>query len=293
MFIENIGTIDQELVMNSIPKYEKERLYYFRYERENHVSFAVRNGKTQELLMNGTAWEILQLCDGQRSVYGIIEEYRERYEYINKNINFTRDVVSTLHIFDKLWLLSWGNGGSPYMISKSITVKDEYTLTWVNESAIREIVATYEKYGEGVDCYFHNSPNNSYKGLNEYQKELSVRNKLFNYKEDFFLLRDCDNNVVGVVSVSNNYPESDILEVSTLIVPKDMMQASLEALQVLIRENYIFELSKLRIRVNSSRESEEKQVIYERCGFEKCAILKDEYGKGNDLIIFDYIFNNN
>lgn len=290
MFIENLGTLDKKALLDSVPKFDDGQLYYFRREKGNYISFAVKNGKTQELLMNGSAWEILQLCNGKKSILEIEEEYKDCYAYMNSNANFFKDIITTLCVFDKIWLISWGKDGSPFMVSTEIALGDEYTLTWAKENEIRDIAATYEKYVGYSGYYLHNCPNNKFKGLSEYQKETSLRSKLFFYKEDFFILRNKEREIVGIISVSNNHPDTDVLEITTLIVPDNMIENVITGLEKILKENYLFDLSKLRIKAISSEETIKNQDSYEKCGFTKTVVLKDEYGKGSDLIYFDYFF---
>lgn len=117
MFYDNISLTNKEKLLKSIPKFEEERIFYFRHEKGNKKSFAIVNGKTQEMVMNGEAWEILKLCNGERIVEQIKEDFATRYSYMNPTADFLKDVVVTLFAFDKLWALSWGKGGSPFMVN--------------------------------------------------------------------------------------------------------------------------------------------------------------------------------
>lgn len=108
MFYDNISLTNKEKLLKSIPKFEEERIFYFRHEKGNKKSFAIVNGKTQEMVMNGEAWEILKLCNGERIVEQIKEDFATRYSYMNPTADFLKDVVVTLFAFDKLWALSWG-----------------------------------------------------------------------------------------------------------------------------------------------------------------------------------------
>lgn len=290
MFIDNLGTLDKKMLLDSVPKFDESQMYYFRREAGNYISFAVKNGKTQELMMNCSAWEILRLCNGKKSILEIEEEYRERYAYMNSNANFLKDIITTLYVFDKIWLISWEKGGSPFMLSAETGLENGYTLTWAKENEIRAIVETYDKYVGYSGYYIYNCPNNKFKGLNEYQKETSVRSKLFFFKEDFFILKNKEREIVGVISVSNDHPDTDIVEITTLIVPDNMVETVLLGLEKILKENYLFNLSKLRLKVISSNDIAMNYASYENCGFIKTAALKNEYGSGNDLIFFDYFF---
>ena len=70
-------------------------------DKGNKKSFAIVNGKTQEMVMNGEAWEILKLCNGERIVEQIKEDFATRYSYMNPTADFLKDVVVTLFAFDK------------------------------------------------------------------------------------------------------------------------------------------------------------------------------------------------
>lgn len=130
-------------------------------------------------------------------------------------------------------------------------------------------------------------PANRNKGLSDYQKETVLRSKMFYYKEDFFVLKDREGNVMGITSISNNHPETDILEITTLLVPEEILEQVLIGCEQLLKSLYPFNISKLRIKtIGSDLEMLEKQLF--NCGFKKVSQLMDEYGKGNDLIIYDW-----
>ena len=135
--------------------------------------------------MNGEAWEILKLCNGERIVEQIKEDFATRYSYMNPTADFLKDVVVTLFAFDKLWALSWGKGGSPFMVNGTIKLNEKYDLIWATEDDIREIFAAYKMYADNTEYTYHNCPANRNKGLSDYQKETVLRSKMFYYKEDF------------------------------------------------------------------------------------------------------------
>lgn len=287
MFYESIGAASKKKLLESIPKFQEERVFYFRHEKANKISFAIANGKTQEMLMNGSAWEILRLCDGKRTVEEIKDIYSDRYISINKSADYLKDVAITLMVFDKLWALSWGKDGSPFMVNETVKLNEELELEWVNENNIRDIAAAYEQFPELDGYTYHNCPADRNKGLSDYQKETVLRSKLFYYKEDFFLIKDMQKKMQGVISVCNNYPETDIVEITTIIVPKEIAKISLEGIASILREYYPFHISKIRIKtIKSDLEDLGEQNLLE-CGYKNTALLENEYGVGNDLCIYD------
>ena len=114
-------------------------------DKGNKKSFAIVNGKTQEMVMNGEAWEILKLCNGERIVEQIKEDFATRYSYMNPTADFLKDVVVTLFAFDKLWALSWGKGGSPFMVNGTIKLNEKYDLRCVPMNGDALLSYVYEK----------------------------------------------------------------------------------------------------------------------------------------------------
>ena len=160
-------------------------------------------------------------------------------------------------------------------------------MIWATEDDIREILSAYKMYADNTEYTYHNCPANRNKGLSDYQKETVLRSKMFYYKEDFFVLKDREGNVMGITSISNNHPETDILEITTLLVPDEILEQVLIGCEQLLKSLYPFNISKLRIKtIGSDLEMLEKQLF--NCGFKKVSQLMDEYGKGNDLIIYDW-----
>ncbi|MCI1654154.1 MAG: hypothetical protein LKI32_00050 [Lachnospiraceae bacterium] len=292
MFIKEIGTIDKDVIFNSKPKFEEQQLYYYRREEDGYVSFVVKNGKTQELMMNGSAWEILELCNGKRSILEIGECLKSRYGYLNGKFNFIKDVIVTVCMFDQIWLVSWGKGGSPFMINSKLELSKGSSLEWCKENRIREIEDTYEKFVGQTGYYQFNCLDNRFKGLSEYQNTTFLRSKLFFYKEDFFLLTNHNGEREGVISIRNDQPNTDVLEVSTILTPMDKVEELLKGAIRLIMDNYLFKLNKLRIKMISDDTRVEENILnaFGNVGFTNTAILKNEYGENSDLLYFDYLF---
>lgn len=289
MFYDGIGLIDKQRLLLGRPKFEENRMFYFRYEKMGKISFAIKNGKTQEMLMNGSAWEILQLCDGKKTVENIKELYAKRYSYLETSVDFLKDIAVTLFVFDKLWALSWGKGGSPFMLSGKIELSDNYTFEWAGEKDIRIIAETYTQYVEEDAYTCHNTPDNRNKGLSDYQNETILRSKLFYYKEDFFLLKNFEDKVIGIISVSNNQPDTDNLEISTIIVPEKFIEMSLNGLKSILQSNYPYNIKKIRIKVIGNDEENCMTTCLNKCGYEKVAVLKEEYGPQRDLCVYDIV----
>ena len=63
---------------------------------------------------------------------------------------------------------------------------------------------------------------------------------MFYYKEDFFVLKDREGNVMGITSISNNHPETDILEITTLLVPEEILEQVLIGCEQLLKSLYPF-----------------------------------------------------
>lgn len=118
MFWPNLERVDLNTLSQCVPQLEDKKLVYYRRESTENITFYIANGKTQELSMNGEAWEILKLCNGKRSVGEICRIFSSRYNHIDPSINLARDVADILFMFDKLGALSWNEGGSPFMINE-------------------------------------------------------------------------------------------------------------------------------------------------------------------------------
>ena len=121
-------------------------------------------------------------------------------------------------------------------------------------------------------------------------KENKRRREFGKYLEEFMKYTKLSyfyNSLESITSISNNHPETDILEITTLLVPEEILEQVLIGCEQLLKSLYPFNISKLRIKtIGSDLEMLEKQLF--NCGFKKVSQLMDEYGKGNDLIIYDW-----
>lgn len=294
MFLQDFEQLSIDKFLQCVPRFEEKKLVYYRREDTENFSFYIANGKSQELSMNGEAWEILKLCNGKRTIEEISNVFASRYDYIDSTIDFKKDVMKVLYMFNKLDALSWKKGGSPFMVQETCHGQNGMSVKWANESYIREISEAYRiAFGSKQHIKFAFPPDYIHKMLGDnLDQETLLRSKLFNYSEDYFVVYR-NEKPEGVISIKNNLPDSNVVEIVTLLVPLDLVKSSLECIQQLLIQHYPFPISKIRIRSITPTEDSFSVIIpiLTDFGFRKMVTLNNEYGKDKDLIIYDKMFN--
>lgn len=63
---------------NKIPIFKRENLLYFREEKDGYFTIiSKKHPETRELIINSTAFKILELADGNRTINEIINDFEE------------------------------------------------------------------------------------------------------------------------------------------------------------------------------------------------------------------------
>ena len=120
-------------MISSKPKFDIEMLDYCRNEREGCVTMVPRlHPETRELIANQTASQILDICNGERTLEKVVDEFAELYPDVDKNL-LSQDVYSTLASYTRLGIISW-IGENPFKTTLSCLL-DENVIASIPASA--------------------------------------------------------------------------------------------------------------------------------------------------------------
>lgn len=124
----------------AIPVFKKEKLSYSREEKEGYWTFVSKlHPETRELIVNFTGREILELCDGIRSLGEIENEMVNRYPSVRRE-QIKMDVYKTIASFSRLGIIEWVDGDNPFLYRHKESLKDNLWLAIGQEDDIdREI----------------------------------------------------------------------------------------------------------------------------------------------------------
>ncbi|MHB8075762.1 hypothetical protein [Desulfosporosinus fructosivorans] len=269
---------------NTVPLFEFEKLFYFREEKEDYVSFVAPNTNSIEpIRINSSAYQILKLCNGKNKLHEILNTLYSLYSKVSQDmLGFIEgDLIETLHEFTKMNIIKWPKGGNPFM--KKYTFGDDYEIFMVTEDDFNDlynfIINNIEQNGI-FDITYKNPTFN----INEFD-QLDLRNMLFNMFEDYFILKQ-NNKIIGLVSISCNFSQSKS-EINLVVGDLKSINYLMDYIFKNYKEITFKDPSKIKFLFNSIEKNNLEKLLnlIKKYKFEFEAILKKEINK-NDIEIY-------
>jgi len=272
----------------AIPIFRKENLSYLREEKEGYWTLISKiHPETRDLIMNPTAKEIIELCDGTRALEGIENEMKSRYPMVEEK-GLKMDVVKTIASFSRLGIIEW-EGDNPFLYRCKEPLTEDFALMIGQEDDILKI----ERFIKSSPIY--QSPADNKQKLFCYRspyfrdldyETLALRQKLFAYIEEFFLLLYREE-IIGLLSIELPLLQNTTAATIKLIIsPKDwfvnLLRYAYDNFPVLA----VREITKIRI-LESLKDSLDlglKEILFKE-GFVEEGFLKYEFGFGGDVKI--------
>lgn len=267
----------------SIPIFLKKNLIYLRKEKNNLLSFYANCGYTNELIMNNTSLMILKLCDSNRNVEDIVNYIHFQYSTISKE-KIENDVYQTLLNFEKIQLIKWKEG-NPIMMLQPVLINETYNLHVASETDIRDICKFLSENHESNKLVFWSNsiPSN-------FNKEINIRYHLFSRKGDYFLVKDNNNKLCGIIFIAvGNQIRNPVAYVEFCICPNVVFTKCIEQAIIIFRSITIKSINKIEIviptdYINFQYITNDLLSIK----FKQEAILRGEFAKGIDAYILSY-----
>ena len=268
------------------PAFKRENLLYEREEKEGYFTVTSKvHPEARELIINPTARNILELADGSRTVNEIELDFINKYPEVPKE-KIKTDIFRTLSSFTRLGIVEWV-GNNPFLYKNEEPLGEGYSLSIGQEKDLRDIesfiksMENHAKVQEGIVFYM-----NPLIIKGEYS-ELALRQKLFAFSEEFFLLRK-DSEIKGVMSFSlPAHPKEFGTTLRLVICPEKFLNDLFKYSRDYLLYLAVRDISKIEFyetNTASVNDSFKKFLLEE--GFIKEAELKNELGLGKDLMIY-------
>ena len=276
-------------MIESKPMFQKKNVWYEREEKEGFWTYtSAVHPETRELIINATSKEILSLCDGRRFLGDIEKEIKSRYPEVDfKKIKF--DVDSVIASFSRLGLIEWVGGDNPFLYKKEEPISRDISLMIAQENDINRIIKFIESSSSlnSNDYFCYRSPTIP---PNDY-RELALRQKLFFYAEEFFLLLN-KGEIIGLISIGMQPGLSSTTATIKLIFsPKEYFVRLLHYAQDNAPIISIMDFIKLRLfELTKNQLNPELKKLLLKEGYAKEGILKNEFGFGNDVEMLAYCY---
>lgn len=280
------------MINEAIPEYVKSNISFYREEKDGFVTLIPRRFPGGIKLVNSTAREIIDLCNGSTSVRHIYEAMQQRYPDA-KPIVLKKDLQQTLLLLSRSNLIKWKGDYNPFALPKplfELRIDRNTRVYRARESDFFDILAFLDSCGITTK----KSRNIEYTNLCEsplvragMYNEVLLRMRLFSYIERFYLLEKGTLRT-GMLGVMEDYPISRRVFVSVLGLKEG--QDRCEDMKHIF-ETVFLDMKKQHSKIKCSLLSSLKDLeVYRNClceiGFEQEGILKGEYIEGEDEFIY-------
>ncbi|MDP4145191.1 MAG: PqqD family protein [Bacillota bacterium] len=273
------------------PVFVKDNVEYARNEKNGFVSCHSNKALfLNDLIINPIGIIILELCDGTRNVVEIIDTMLEKYKGVTRE-RISEDLIKVLYQYTTIGLVDW-IGGNPFMYDLEKQINENYTITLAKEEDFRDICTFFKEdilKREGMLNYINPGIK-----LDEYRSEVYLREKLFAYSEEFFLLKK-DGKIEGMLSVVQpvnkfSLKKTTVAGFGVLSLPVEYASAVINFAKELTPEISVANVSKMKLLViKDGSVSEEVVSHFQNSGFESECLLRHEVGE-KDLEVYSYIY---
>ena len=176
---------------------------YLRGEPSNRLSVLSSDGKQTYTILNRVAKEILDLCDGTRDLPEVLRLFQDKYPDQPRE-TLAHDLAQTLHNLTVNCLIVWKKKGrcmndpfgSDYLTSvdpdELLILADASRFAEIEEAAAKSLSAKQFKNGNRI--YF-----SEFDVEPELENFLVLRQRLFSFTHDFFLLASQSGDINGLI----------------------------------------------------------------------------------------------
>lgn len=261
------------------PLFKKENLLYERKEKEGFWTVMPKyHPETRELVINHTARGILELCNGKRDIKEIAERMHDKFPQIEKEKILT-DAMTIISQFSRLGIIEW-IGENPFLWRKETPLFDDFMAMIAQEEDILMIKKFIDESifqqnkPDDKSFFFYKSP--SISSLDYH--EVSLRAKIFNFIEEFFLLFKGDE-LYGIVSISPPLPKqfSSVATINFIAVPFNLFSEFFKFAYEVLPLISISKITKIILLFTNQEDIslEFKEVLLKE-GFKEEAFLQHE-----------------
>ncbi len=274
------------------PIFKISSLSYYRDEKEGYATLvSEKHPELREMVINPTAKDILDLCDGSRGIKEICRKMSENYRGVSENV-ISKDVSKILGSYSRMGIISW-EGGDPFVKRFEENFGNGLQIMIAQEEDITDLMTFMEvsRTKDSKDLQDFLCYQNPFSSEKEYC-EVAMRQKLFAFTEDFFLLKK-DNLLAGLLSISIPVTTKATSTSLGIIYAPESFFAGLVAYSIrhLPRICIIDGITKIKFFGITARQMDGKISEYlTKTGFLREGIMRSEI-KNKDVEIYSYFYN--
>jgi|GEM_PF-1964195 len=270
---------------------------YLREEKNGFFSMLTNNGDSNYTMINKTSKQILDLCDGQKSVDQLWNIMCNQYTTIPKEA-LKKDLLITLGELTRLNAIEWEKkdnmNTNPFVLSASAIITDQVNVSLAGESDIRKLshffadfVKSQNEATPGFYKYFWGTD------YREYTSPIIIRQCLYSYFKDFFVIKQ-QGEILGVITVKPAY-ESYLHDATIQMfdLPKELFKPVIIQIMEYYAAFPFKKITSFKILLPENYVKENTQLIEDlsALGFSLNSLGKKEYGNGEDLYTYSIQLN--
>ncbi len=276
---------------------KSEIIPYLREEKNGYFSMLSNNGDPNYSIINKTSKQILDLCDGNKSVDNLWNIMCDQYTDVPKDV-LKKDLLVTLGNLTRLSAIEWESkddmSTNPFILKASAVITDQISVSLAGENDIRDIsrfLATFLKtYNETVASEYKYFWGTDYR---EHTSPVVIRQCLYSYFKDFFVVKQ-QGEVIGLVTVkpsSETFMHNAVIEMFDL--PKELFKPVVLQIMDYYAASLFKKISSLKIFLAETFVKTNAQVVEDLTdlGFSLNGVGKKEYGDGEDLYTYSIQLN--
>jgi hypothetical protein len=287
--------MDSKKLSHAVPVFDQRQIVYTRQEKDGFITLMQKAFPAGMKLINSTANEIINLCDGSNSIDTIFRMLSVRYPGVNESV-LKNDILETIIILDKNNIIKWKNKLNPFMLTQpnfEIQIDQDTRVYRACEDDFYDIYDFLNRYcltdGSAKHkrqrrCVISSDYFMEKSGL--YQ-QLFLRYRLFNYSERFYFL-ERNKEKIGMLSILDDYPISRRAMVTMLACQQTKDRFSVvENLFTIFMKDALNLYSKIKCTLSFQLpQVDQFCACLSGLGFVQEGILRDEYKEGEDILVY-------
>lgn len=256
-------------------------IFNFRHEKEGFSSFLTTNGSMDYSIINETALQILDLCDGKKSIEDILLILVDSYNEIDKD-ELLKDLFEVLKHLTFIKAIKWVENGktvnSPFEKNFYCIDIDSIKFEVAHETdirAIKKFIESSKEIDSSGDLIKYVWGENVESCCNE----IVIRQSLFNFSRDYFIIRE-NNEIVGILICKGEMSKSlNYVTLEYFCLPKWTLYNSIKYIVEYYLNFDSKDISYVSFEFSNEMMSNSKEIkdIMETCGFKQCMIKPKGY----------------
>lgn len=276
--------------MNNVPIFLKEKISFMREEKERNYTIVLKEfPELQELLINRTAYEVFNLCNGKNTLDEIIKTFKSKYSGVPEK-KLINDICLILSRFYHFGVIEWEEGNDPFIISNEKYLENNYKLRLAVDRDYPLLKDYLEKNRQNLVVFE--------KGEELGTVDLKLKFWLFSRQIDFYLLLNSENQILALIGVGNRNPQqkstsAEIMFMSNCssIEEKDHLTFLMHYFNEFYNDYAPTKVHKFTGKLNSNNPNYQivKDVLLSD-GYQLVGVLRKEYENDEDCTIFEKLF---